>query len=119
MKHVNAMLKDFGYFGNMDIKWIPYWRSEDYIKVNGNGQKVVATAYTWHDCPRGSKAMCVVVNTGDAKTKASVTLNGETLLGKGKSITTVIDAETGKEIATGDKLDLEIPRHDFRLLIIK
>jgi hypothetical protein len=63
--------------------------------------------------------MCVVVNTGDAKTKASVTLNGETLLGKGKSITTVIDAETGKEIATGDKLDLEIPRHDFRLLIIK
>lgn len=102
-------------FGRKPMRFYPYWASPRRRAVSVQEPDVCATAW---QSPDGT--LMVVSNYRDART-VHVRLHLDRLGYSAEGALHIADAETGQAIAsTGpDAFALPIPRHDYRLLLVK
>jgi hypothetical protein len=110
-----AMLDKLGYF-KPELKYLPYWRNAEYIKVKPKSIKC-----TLYHNPKDKTVLVVLVNPEDKDFNTSILLN-LTKLGLGKiefSDPENLGEVKGEQEKGRLKLKLNVPSKEYRLIYVK
>lgn len=106
-KNLINKIRDFGYGDIKNVQVFPGWASDNPVK--SNQEKVRCTVLKKNN----GQTMLMVGNIGDT-CKAELDISAL----KYPSCR-ISNAETGKEISTGQKVSLELPKYDYALLLVE
>jgi hypothetical protein len=117
---IDMLMKAFDEVSYFDAAttWTPYWRNGDLVQTGHHHDQVAATVYR-----RGAgryvpaAALVVLFNATDASVRIAPKLNAQGLVGRDDAH--VLDGETLQSLEPAALNNLDIARHDFRLLIVQ
>ncbi len=117
---IDMLMKAFEEVSYFDpaTTWTPYWRSGELVQTGHDYEQVPATVYrraAGRYIP--SSALIVLFNATATPVRIAPRLSREALVGRDNA--QVLDGETLQPLDEAALNNLDIARHDFRLLIVQ
>ncbi|MCF7848087.1 MAG: hypothetical protein K9M45_04490, partial [Kiritimatiellales bacterium] len=108
---VDRIDKEVEFFHGAEL--LSYWRAAEW-GVNAESEDVTVGGYRH---PDGTKAVMLVLNSGEGPVDAAIAVNGKKLIGTDKWNCT--DLETGKNITThNNQVMVPTPAHEVRFILV-